>query len=300
MTFEQVSPYIIAAWPEKRGDREWDLLTEKCVDGAVASGTAVGKVPVNVSVDGGNSWKKAGIAEGSFKIDFTDIVKGRFSYQVRFGLTATDGLKNLKLRTVVQVARGVIPRLKDGGTKVYYQASAQGVIHGGPSQYQADCLRRKDLETEGFRVMEIKAPGPITRASAMMRASGPGRGPWSVAFSLDGGKTWKVNLKDVTLTAEDSQWGGGHHAYAWADMIGDVPSAKSVLARVGKGNISHAEIYATYQNRNTSALAVTFAWTEGEQLKQDTHTVTAGRVGDAWTVPTGQNVKTKWVRFAVE
>ncbi len=301
VTFEQASPYIIAAWPEKRGDREWDLLAEKCVDGAVASGSAVGKVPVTVSVDGGKTWKEAGVAEGTFKVDFTDIVKGRFSYLVRFGLTTTDGLKGLKLRTVVQIARGVIPRLKDGGTKVTYQAGGQGVIHGGPSQYQADGIRRKDLETEGFRVMEIKAPGAIQFASGMLRGSGPGRGPWSVAFSLDGGKTWKVGLKDVNLKPEDSQWGGGHHAYAWADMdFAENKDAKSVLVRVGKGNLSHAEAYATYQQPSTSALEVTYAWIEGGSLKQDAHAIAAGKTTDTWTVPTGKDVKTRWVRFAAK
>jgi hypothetical protein len=300
VTFEHVSPYIIAAWPEKRGDREWDLLTEKCVDGAVVTGMATGKVPVSVSLDGGHTWKSAGTAEGDFKVDFTDIAKGRFTYQVRFDLRGGAGLKGLKLRTVVQVGRGVVPRLKDGGTKITFQASAQSVIHGGPSQYQADVLRRKDLETEGYRVMEIKTPAPICQASAMMRASGPDRGPWSVAYSLDEGKTWMPARKDVTLTRDDSQWGGGHHAYMWAQIQASDPRSRGVLFRVGKGNISHAEIYATYQKRNTSPVEVTFAWTEGDQLKQDTHAIKAGKSGDNWTVPTGQNVKTKWVRIAAK
>jgi hypothetical protein len=296
--FEHASPYVIAAWPEKRGDREWMLLAEKCVDGAVASGTAVGKVPVQVSVDGGREWKEAGVAEGEFKVDFTDIVKGRHFYQVRLGLPADGGIKSLKLRTVVQVGRGVVPRLKDGGTKVTYQAGGQGVIHGGPSQYLADPLRRKDLETEGFRVMEIKAPGAIRFASGMMRASGPARGPWSVAFSLDCGKSWKVGMKEVTLTPEDSGWGGGRHAYAWAEMaFPDNKDARSVLVKVGKGNISHAEVYATYQQPATSALEVTYAWTEGDQEKTDTHKIAAGKIADTWTVPTGKGAKTKWVRF---
>jgi hypothetical protein len=299
--FEHVSPYVIAAWPEKRGDREWNLLKETCVDGAVVSGTAIGKVPVIVSIDGGQTWKEAGTAEGQFKVDFTDAVKGRHAYMVGFGLRPDNGLKSLKMRTVVQVGRGVFPRLKDGGTKVTYEAGGQGAIHGGPSQYLADPLRRKDLETEGFRVMEIQAPGAIRFASGMLRASGPGRGPWSVAFSLDGGKTWKVGLKDVNLKPQDSGWGGGHHAYAWAEMdFSDNRSARNVLVRVGKGNICHSEIYATYQEPNTSALEVTYAWTEGEQARQDTHKIEAGKASDTWTVPTGRNVKTKWVRFAAK
>ena len=135
----------------------------------------------------------------------------------------------------------------------------------------------------------------------MLRASGPGRGPWSVAFSLDGGKTWKTGLKDVNLKPEDSEWGGGHHAYAWAEMaFPDNKEAKSVLVKVGKGNISHAEVYATYEQPDNSALEVTYGWTENGQAKQDTHLVAAGKQSDTWTVPTGKDVKMKSVRFAAK
>lgn len=298
VTFEHTSPYIIAAWPEARGDREWNLLEEKCVDGAVAAGVAIGEVAVRVSVDAGQTWRQVGTARGQFRVDFTDVVKGRHSYLVSLGLGPKDGIKSLTLRTVVQVGRGVVPRLKDGGTKVTYQASGQGAIHGGPSQYLAEPLRRKDLETEGFRVMEVRTPGAVRFASGMLRASGPDRGPWSVAFSLDGGKTWKTGLKDVRLQEGESGWGGGHHAYAWAEMeFPDNKDARSVLVKVGKGNISHAEMYVTYQQPNTSALAVTYSWTEGDQPRQDTHVIPAGKQDDTWTIPTGKGVMMKSVRF---
>ncbi len=298
VVFEHASPYIIAAWPEKRGDREWKLLQEKCVDDGVASGIAVGKVPVKVSIDGGRTWQDAGVAEGQFKVDFTDVVKGRHQYLVSFGLSPKNGLKSLTLRTVVQVARGVVPRLKDGGTKITYEASGQGVIQGGPSQYLADPLRRNDLETPGFRVMEIKAPGPIRFASGMLRASGPKRGPWSVEFSLDGGKTWKAGLKNLTLEKGESGWGGGHHAYAWADMSFPAnKTARSVLVKVGNGNISHAEAYATYAEPDNSPLDVTFTWTEGGKVKHAMHEIAAGKHKDTWIVPTGKNAETRSIRF---
>ncbi len=108
--FEHVIPYIIAARPAEAGDREWNVFTDKCVDGAAVSGTAVGEVPVAVSVDGGQKWQGAGQATGEFKIDFMDLVKGRHEYLVRFGLSKEDGLKGLKIRTLTQVGRGVFPR----------------------------------------------------------------------------------------------------------------------------------------------------------------------------------------------
>ena len=301
--FQHTSPYVIAAWPEanNRGDREWKLLEEKCVDGAIVKGTAVGEVPVKVSVDGGQTWEDAGVAHGDFNLDFTDIVKGRHAYLVSFGLSPAGGLKSLDMRTVVQVGRAVVPRLKDDGTKVTYQSGGQNVIQGGPSQNLADPLRVKEQETDGYRVMEIKAPGAIRFASGMCRGNSPGRGPWSVAFSLDNGKTWKQSMEDVTLTPEESAWGGGHHGYIWGEMaFPDNKDAKSVLVKVGKGTISHAEVYATYEQPSTSPLEVTYGWTEGEAAKQDTHLIPAGKMDDTWTVPTGKDVKTKWVRFTAK
>jgi hypothetical protein len=80
----------------------------------------------------------------------------------------------------------------------------------------------------------------------------------------------------------------------------DNKDAKCVLVKVGKGNVVHAEIYATYQAPATSAMEVTYAWTQGGELKQDTHKIEAGKVSDTWTIPTGKDVKTKWVRFAAK
>lgn len=298
VTFEHVSPYIIAARSIEGGDRDWSVFTEKCADGAIVSGVTVGTVPVKVSVDGGQTWVQAGLAQGSFKIDFTDVVKGRHEYLIRFDLSPASGLKKLKIRTVTQVGRGVFPRLKDGGTTITYQSSGQSVIHGGPSQYLAEQYRRKDLETDGFRVYQIKAPAPIRFASGVLRASGPDRGPWSVEFSLDGGKTWKAGVKDITLKKGDSEWNDGKHAYAWAEMaFPDNKDAKDVFVRFGKGNILHCQVFATYQGQDTSNLKVTYGWSENGRAKESSHKIKAGRQADSWTVPTGKDVQTKWVKF---
>ncbi len=300
VTFEHLSPYVIAARSVAGGDREWKLLEEKCADGAIASGVAVGKVPVSVSIDGGRTWTLVGAAEGPFRIDFTDVVKGRHTYRVRFGLGRQDGLAALRLRTVTQVGRAVFPRLKDGGTQVTYASSGQAAIHGGPSQYLAEPLRRKDLERDGVRVYQIQAPGPIRFANGVLRASGPDMGPWSVEFSVDGGRTWLAGVKDVTLKPGDSEWGDGHHAYAWAEMDFPKNRSKTVLVRMGKGNIQHCQVYATYQAKNRSPLLVTYGWDEAGQAREHSHTVKAGKPADSWTVPTGQGVRTKWVRFEAE
>ena len=73
-----------------------------------------------------------------------------------------------------------------------------------------------------------------------------------------------------------------------------------MLIRFGKGNVLHAQVYATYQKPTDSVLEVTYAWTEGGKLKQHTHKIPAGCQSDTWTVPTHQDVASKWVRFSAE
>jgi hypothetical protein len=298
ITFEHVSPYIIAARPVEGGDRDWNVMKDKCRDGAIVSGAAIGEVPVTISVDGGQNWQSIGAAAGDFKLDFTDAVKGRHQYLVRFHLSKAAGLKALQLRTVTQVGRGVFPRLKDGGTTVTYQASGRAVIHGGPSEYLAEQYRRKDLEQEGSRIYQIKAPGRITGASGVARVSG--KGPWSVEFSVDGGKTWQAGLKDLKVAGDGKLWDDGRSAYAWAEMDFPKNKSKDVLIRFGQGNIAHCQVFATCETKNTSPLRITYGWQEGDEVREDSHRVKSGGMADTWTVPTGQAVKTKWVRFAAE
>jgi hypothetical protein len=302
VTFEHVSPYVIAARSVEGGDREWNLLKEKCADGAVVRGEAAGAVSVTVSVDGGRNWQSIGAAKGAFKIDFTDVVKGRHAYLIRFHLSPESGLKALTLRTVTQVGRGVFPRLKDAGTTISYQASGASVIHGGPSQYLAEQYRRKDLERDGTRVYEIKAPGAIRSASGVARVEDAIGGPWSVEFSLDQGKTWQPGLKDLKTGGEgDKQWDEGKAGYVWAEMeFPDNKKGKDVLVRFGKGHIAQCQVFATYEQKNTSALEVTYEWTEDGQPRQDKHRIAPGKATDTWTIPTGQKVKTRCVRFLAE
>ena len=108
-------------------------------------------------------------------------------------------------------------------------------------------------------------------------------------------------MRDLKVTPQESDWGGGHHAYAWAEMaFPDNKSATTVLIRFGQGNIVHCQVFATYESKNGSALDVTYGWTEDGHKKQDTHRIAAGKAGDIWTVPTGQKVKDQWVRFIAE
>jgi hypothetical protein len=301
LIFEHYSPYVIAARSARGGARVWNVRQEECLDGAVISGKAEGELRVAISIDAGQTWAHAGLARGDFKIDFTDIVKGRHFYLLRVSLPEQSGLVDFRMRTVTQVARAVFPRLKDGGTTVSYRSSGRAALHGGPSQALAERFRHTAAETTGYRVYRIPTPGPVRSAAGAARCEGEGElpwGPWSVEFSLDAGQTWIGGVSGLTLTPAESQWGGGRFAYAWAqkEFTGD---SREVWVRFGRGKIRAAEVYVTYETANDSDLEVSFGWVEGSRIRNHYHRIGRGKSQDTWEVPTGENIGTKWVRFQV-
>jgi hypothetical protein len=108
-----------------------------------------------------------------------------------------------------------------------------------------------------------------------------------------------MGVKDVRTGGQgEPQWEDGKAGYIWAEM--DFPgnkSAKDVLIRFGKGSILQAQVFATYEARNDSPLSVTYGWTENGQAKESSHEIKGGAASDAWTIETGQNLKTQWVKF---
>jgi hypothetical protein len=190
--------------------------------------------------------------------------------------------------------------LKDGGTEVTFEASGRAAIHGGPSIALAERFRHPQAERAGERVYRIPAPGPIRSVAGVARFEGEGPppwGPWSVEFSLDGGKSWRAGVEGLTLTPAESQWGGGKFAYVWAQE--DLPSnlSNEVWIRFGNGTIQAAEVYATYEDANDTALDIAFGWTEGEASRSHRHSIGKGVAADSWIIPTGEGVHTRWVEF---
>jgi len=302
LVFEHRSPYVIAARPARGGDRVWDIRKEECLDGALVQGRTSGRVRLAISLDAGQSWQHIGSVLRDFEIDFTDLVKGRHFYLIRFALENDSGLERFKLRTVTQLARAVFPRLKPGGTRVTYQSSRQSGIHGGPSIDLAERFRTSD-DDPSHRVYRIEAPGPIRHVAGVARCQGEGPspwGPWSIETSLDSGQTWKDAAPSLTLNEQESDWGGGRNAYIWANL--DLPGnrSESVLVRFGKGDILAAEVYATYETASASPLTVTYGWLEDGKPRNHSHFIPAGSTADNWNVPTGREVARQWVRFEAE
>jgi hypothetical protein len=66
----------------------------------------------------------------------------------------------------------------------------------------------------------------------------------------------------------------------------------------GGNQYARAELHLTYQLLRNDATRVTFAWADSTGDHTAEHTFTGALGEKTWTVPTGKNVRTKWVEFA--
>src|SRR5262249_21043415 len=128
VVFEFRAPFLIAATPPNA--KPWAIYDAGCKNGLVLRGKA--RCAVAVSIDDGKTWKEAGdVRDG---LDLTDIVKGRRQYLLKLGAVAAE-LKDtgLTMTTVCQVNSSVLPRLKDDGAKLTFEASRRALVSAGPN-----------------------------------------------------------------------------------------------------------------------------------------------------------------------
>jgi len=262
---------------------------------------------VAVSVDRGGAWIEGGRLAGA--PDFTDEVKGRQPYWLRLGAGAAAlAAANVEIRTVCQLNAAILPRLKDGGTRVEFEASGLAVVSAGPGRTEA----APEVVDGGFdtpRVtLKLKAPRnePVRaiHAAAHVASSNPPdpRVKYQIEFSTDGGRNWKPVVKDWNVPRR-----GGEPDDFWSQSFchGAIELPESVAGEAlvrfrndGGKRYMRAEAHLVYETDNRGGVAVEYVWEDDAGLRRSVKTV-AVPVGErvAWDVPTGAGVKTKWVEF---
>ena len=132
VTFEFRTPYIIAATPPNA--KEWGIYDPGCKNGLVVRGKSDCKV--SVSVDRGKTWTDGG--KLSDAPDLTDTAKGHRQYWLRLhaGAKMLAG-SGLTITTACEANGSTMPRLKDGGTTVQFEASGRAIVSAGPNLAQA-------------------------------------------------------------------------------------------------------------------------------------------------------------------
>ena len=302
VTFEFSTPYIIGATPPNNSN--WGVYQPGGKNGLVLKGRA--SCPVAVSVDRGRTWKEA----GNFRdgLDLTDHVKGFRQYFIRFGAGARAlAGSGLTMRTVCQANVSIIPRLKDGGTKVSFESSGRGVVSVGPTLQQAEThvvqgafgSRNVTLEVATPRKEPIRA----IHAIAHVASSSPPRPEfkYQIEYSFDGGSSWKSLVKDWQITRQGDEPGDfWSQSFCYGSL--DVPKGEESSVQVrfrndGGKRYRRAEIHLEYETQRKDSTKVTFNWTDDKGDHEESHLFRHGKPAP-WNLKTGRNVRTRWVEFA--
>jgi len=178
LTLHHSSPYTIAGRPLDRYDP-----ANEARDGAVLEAEVVGTVPVRISVNGGITWSSLRTLSATLtRVDFTNQVKGRNQYLLRFAFNANEGLNHLRLRTVTMASQSVYPNLKASGSTVRYRAGHVGVIELSPDLWTAQTA----ASTSGFIKKVAESPNisylHYSGTSIAMRATD--NNPISVTYKV--------------------------------------------------------------------------------------------------------------------
>jgi hypothetical protein len=309
LDFEFNSPFVIAATPPN--DKPWGIYDSGCRNGLVLRGSAT--CDVSMSVDRGATWRPAGkFREG---LDLTDYVKGSKQYRLRFHAAAKSlARSNLSMTTVCQMNSSVIPRLRDGGTEVTFAASGRTVDSIGPNKSQAQ-PSVVDGAFDSPRVTLRAAAtggGPIVEvhAAAHVKSSNPPDPAiaYQIEYSVDDGRSWSPIVRDWRIERRTPEPGDfWSQSFCWGHVVLKPPTgqptshAEVVLVRFrnnGGKQYARAEVHLVCQPKTArEATRVTFGWTEAGEAKQASHVFATGS-GLTWHVPTGKNVRARWVEMA--
>lgn len=306
VVFEFYTPYVIAATPPN--DKPWGIY-DPGKNGLVLRGQVKGQVPVSVSTDGRRQWQAVGMFRDG--MDLTDLVKGRRHYFLKFDAGAKDlADSGLTIVTVCQCNGSILPRLKDNGTKVTFDASNHAVVSAGPTLKQAEAhvvAGKFGSPTVTLALTSPRGESAVAlHAAAHVLSSNPPRPDikYQIEYSLDAGKTWQPLVKDWSIPRLGDEppdfWS---QSMCWGEVTfktpvvptGGTPGIQVRFRNSGGKAYARAEAHLIYKTPGRDGTAVTFAWRDDQGQQRHVHTF-AGHEA-TWTIPTGRNTRTLWVEM---
>jgi hypothetical protein len=297
--FEFETPYIIGATPPNA--KPWGIYDAGGKHGLVLRGKA--DCRVSVSTDRGRTWQDGGTFRDG--LDLTDRVKGRRQYLLKLHAGARQlSTSGLTMTTVCQANAAVMPRLRDSGSEVRFEASGRAVASAGPNRPQARVVDGK-LGTPRV-TLELAAPrgaaAVAVYAAAHVLSSSPPSPEikYQIEASTDGGKTWQPVVRDWTILRRGDEppdfWS---QSLCWGSAELAQPVAGPVRVRFrndGGKSYARCEAHLVYRTGNRDRSLVTFAWSDDKGYTVAEHAVAPG--ADQWTLQTGRGVQTHWVELA--
>ncbi|MCA9137077.1 MAG: hypothetical protein KDB00_09970 [Planctomycetales bacterium] len=295
--FEFRTPYVIAATPPN--DQPWGIYDQGCKNGLTVRGDVPGEVAV--SIDAGRHWSPSQRISG--QLDLTDHVKGHGQYWLRVGCSASD-LRgcDLLITTNCQANVAVLPRLKDNGTTVRYEASNQKVTSMGPEWDLANSFITEGKF--GDPMVEMKStPDTEVRKiyAAAHLASGSPPDPnvrYQIEYRAAGSTNWHPVVKDWSIVRRGDEPGdfwSQSLCYGASDV--DMPAGKSVSVRFrndGSRRVLRAEVHFVQSLPSSDPVRVTYAWSDS--VGEHTESTQFDQAGE-WKIGTASNVQTHWVEM---
>jgi hypothetical protein len=301
VTFEFQSPYVIAATPATNDS--WGCYEAGARNGLVLRGRS--DASVSVSVDRGRTWKDFGSLRNG--LDLTDSVKGYFQYRIRFG-TGAAGLarSGLVMTTVCQCSVAIIPRLKDGGSRVEFEATHEVVDSVGPPIEQA----RTHLVGGAFDSPEVTLelrpgakviPVMVYAAAHVMSWADPKlQAVYAIDLSSDGGASWTPMVENWKVpkneAAPESRWS---QSFVWGSRSVPAAPLRVRFRNDRRVPFGRAEMHLVSRTPGRDSTRVTFDWTDDGGAHRESHVFPA-EAAPAWEIKTGRNIVTRWVEYAAQ
>lgn len=302
VTLEFQTPYIIASAPAGQGD--WDIYKPGGRHGLTLRGRV--DCAVSISTDGGAHWQDCGRFTGD--MDLTDHVKGRRQWHLRFDVPASKlAGSGLTITTVCQANPATFPRLKDNGTLLTQEIGGHAIVSYGPNQQQAAPRIIAGAFDTPKVTLEFKTPRgePVRElyVSSHVASSNPPSPDilYQMEYSIDQGKTWHSLLKDGRILRRGVEPSDFFSQSLWSGHVA-LPGNTSSVVQVrlhnnGGKRYRRVEGHLVYPVKGSEHSRVTYSWDDDrgshEQSKVLGHRQT-------WNVPTGNQVKSRWVEIAAE
>ena len=297
VVFEFRTPYIIGATPPNNA--AWGIYEKGCRNGLVLRGRT--DCEVAISLDAGRTWLPSQELYG--ELDLTDLVKGRSQYRLRL----SDGPKQLvdsaiEIHTVCQANVAVLPRLKDNGTTVSYEASGMSVQSLGPELDLASTFVIDGAFGQKTVSLAVTPDKPVMRVfAAAHTASGSPPSTdvrYYIDYSLDTGKHWQPIVADWTIPRRGEEPGDfWSQSLCYGSQHVAAPSGQPIQIRFrndGGKSFLRAEAHLVQRVGNADPVKVTYNWVDASGKHQQSHVFTSK---GNWQVATGKNVRTRWVEF---
>lgn len=332
VTFHHFSPYVICGDPDDDANPMSGLAT----NALIVDGDMQGDVKCEVSADEGQTWtivdlKTVGSDHpraGGFRKDFTEHVKGRYVWQIRFSWSGTAGLNALRFATTTQVCQAMYPRLTPNGCEVTYRSQPRGVVATLPNfglpESDVDVFEERSLRSENLSytprskksrfayeatdrkpahvVFKVEAAQELLEIRAAFRYQlpvPPSEGcDFHMDVSTDEGQTWKTfAVADIPADNEfSSGWLAGN-----VDVAG--VGCRKALVRIHlsapgrNAALIDARFYGLHETRRSGKVAVEFGWMEGDRLRTHTTNLEPQVVSTDLHIPTLETVKDSYVRI---